>query len=250
VVPSLSITCKLAVRQNNVDVHNSQRWVRSPSITHRHLVRLKNQCPAPHAGSEVDATTTSHPVRAPGSHSAVSQTEESTPCPIFSRQPPERAWIPLRLSGARRACYPGDTRYPGRRVIENKHSNEIGRARMTHRQGECSYRRAASVRRFNVGRVPVLNNTPVRAEGPLRTSTRTEIGSRLTFRVKTHIDAQRSRRKFDVDPVRILNSPPASSVWASRRGAFRNNVAAPAMPGSTADKQCLPRHPRISIPSY
>ena len=39
---------------------------------------------------------------------------------------------------------------------------EIGQARMTHLQGECStsYRRADSVRRFNVGRVLLLINPP------------------------------------------------------------------------------------------
>jgi len=36
---------------------------------------------------------------------------------------------------------------------------EIGRARMTYLQGECSYRRADSVRRFNVGRVSASGPT-------------------------------------------------------------------------------------------
>ena len=48
----------------------------------------------------------------------------------------------------------------GRRVIENKHWNRP--RSMAYLQGECSYRHAGSLRRFNVGRVLVLNDPPAR----------------------------------------------------------------------------------------
>jgi len=47
---------------------------------------------------------------------------------------------------------------PGRRVIENTHSSRYRST--TYLQGECSYIRADSVRRFNVSRVLVLNDPP------------------------------------------------------------------------------------------
>jgi len=47
---------------------------------------------------------------------------------------------------------------PRGRVIADQHSDRD--RSVTYLQGECKYRRADSARRFNVGRVLVLNNPP------------------------------------------------------------------------------------------
>jgi hypothetical protein len=59
------------------------------------------------------------------------------------------------------ACSP----YQGKRVTENKHSN--GDRSMTYLHGECSYRRADSSRRLNVGRAHVVNTPPARSSSGL-----------------------------------------------------------------------------------
>ena len=58
---------------------------------------------------------------------------------------------------------------PRTRVMDNKHASDVestNRAADTRLQsGECSHRRPDSVRRFNVGRVLVLNNPPTLDDG-------------------------------------------------------------------------------------
>jgi len=73
----------------------------------------------------------------------------------------------------------------GIRVIESKHSIEIGQARMTYLECERSYRRAEERRRrrFNVDRVLALNNP--------------------------RTDVRRRRGRFNVGRVPLLNIPPA-----------------------------------------
>jgi hypothetical protein len=45
--------------------------------------------------------------------------------------------------------------------------------------------------------------------GPLRTSTRTEIGTRPTSSVNVQTDARRRMRRINVGGVLVLNTPPA-----------------------------------------
>ena len=56
--------------------------------------------------------------------------------------------------------------------------------------------------------------------GSLGTSTRTEIGSVLIFGVNTYADARRRtrrrRRRFNVDRVIVLNTPPCSYIRAEK----------------------------------
>ena len=59
------------------------------------------------------------------------------------------------------------SRAPGRRVVENKHSTEFGRARMTHPQGERSYRRADEEKEEDIQRRAecLFSMTPLPCQG-------------------------------------------------------------------------------------
>jgi len=54
--------------------------------------------------------------------------------------------------------------------VENTHWTQIGRARMTRLQGECSYKRAGSVRRSHFGRVLAVEDPTAWCGGTARAS--------------------------------------------------------------------------------
>ena len=78
-----------------------------------------------------------------------SRDREPTRAPPGCR-PAQRTRTMPRSTGTRSSS-------PNRRVIQNRHSSL---SEHDYLQGECSYSRADSVRRFNVGRVIVLEYTP------------------------------------------------------------------------------------------
>jgi hypothetical protein len=56
--------------------------------------------------------------------------------------------------------------------------------------------------------------------GSSRTNTRSDIGSRLPFRVKAHTYAQTSRRRFNIVRVLVLDNPPCPTSLQLRHDIF------------------------------
>jgi len=82
-------------------------------------------------------------------------------CGCRCRAPPAARQIRNRCASPRRSSAAGSgVAGPGSRVIENKHSTEIGACLTSRVNADTNARRIG--RRFSVGRVHVLNNSPAR----------------------------------------------------------------------------------------